>query len=356
MQNQNKTNKPERPYPLPERLADHQGRVHFGFFDGAVPEINGRDHDYRTPMGSPASRFARHFDYKQFQYFGIISDQLLAGCAFAHTGWIGIAFFYTFEPATGRLREYTWRSPLGKALTLSSSPVSGDSLFQQGSVTLRMGYARSGQRLIKTLSVDIPDLALEARMEEPASYESMSLCTRTGVNGWVYANKVAGVPVTGSLTERKGGQNQVFEALAACGHHDFSAGYMRRQTFWNWACLSGSVNGQHLGLNLSCGVNETSYTENCLWLDGQLIKVDTTQFQYERDNLLAPWRVTSGDGQVDLTFEPLGNHRERMNLGVFASNFSQLFGRFTGTLHLHDGRTLSVDNLYGFVEEQYAKW
>ena len=342
------------PDAVPSQLVDDQGQVRFGVFPASLPRINGRDCDYRTPMGAPASRRARHFHYKQFQYFGIISDTLLAGCAFAHTGYIGIAFFYTFEPATGRLREYTWRSPLGRALTMSDSPVAGESRFQQGKVDVRMGYAREGDALIKTLHVNIPGLTLDARMQEDAAYQPMSLCTRTGVNGWVYANKVAGVPVQGSLHSDDGAQD--LQTLGACGHHDFSAGYMRRETFWNWACLSGTVDGQHLGLNLSCGVNETSHTENCLWLNGELIKVDTTGFHYDRDNLLAPWRITTGDGQVDLHFTPQGNHRERMNLGLFASNFNQLFGRFEGTLTLTDGRILNIRNLYGFVEEQYAKW
>ncbi|MCH8544415.1 MAG: DUF2804 domain-containing protein [Alcanivorax sp.] len=344
--------------PPPAQLVAEDGQVPFGFFPASVPDINGRDYDYRTPMGNPASRLAKHFHYKQFQYFGVISDTLLAGCAFAHTGWIGIAFFYVFEPATGKLREHTWRSPLGQALTMSSSPVSGQSVFQQGKNRLQMGYAREGDTLVKTLSVSLPDLQLDVRMVEAASYQPMSLCTRTGINGWVYANKVAGVPVTGTLRhgKEKVSEGTCLEQIAACGHHDFSAGYMRRQTFWNWACLSGYSDGQHIGLNLSCGVNETSFTENCLWLDGQLIKVDTTAFEYDRDNLLAPWRIRTGDGQVTLQFEPLGNHRERMNLGVFASNFNQLFGRFEGTVTLQDGRTIAIRNLYGFVEEQYAKW
>ncbi|MBZ2188209.1 DUF2804 domain-containing protein [Alcanivorax sp. JB21] len=342
--------------PPPAQLVADNGQVPFGFFSHSVADINGRDYDYRTPMGRPASRLAKHFHYKQFQYFGVISDTLLAGCALAHTGWIGIAFFYVFEPATGKLREHTWRSPLGQALTMSSSPVGGQSVFQQGKNRLQMGYAVEDETRVKTLSVTLPDLQLDVRMAETPAYQPMSLCTRTGINGWVYANKVAGVPVTGTLRQGAGSDAVDLAAIGACGHHDFSAGYMRRQTFWNWACLSGQSDGQHIGLNLSCGVNETSFTENCLWLDGQLIKVDTTAFEYDRDNLLTPWRIRTGDGQVDLQFEPLGNHRERMNLGVFASNFNQLFGRFQGTVTLQDGRTIAIRNLYGFVEEQYAKW
>lgn len=190
-------------------------------------------------------------------------------------------------------------------------------------------------------------------MVEAPAYEPMSLCTRIGINGWVYANKVAGVRVDGTL--RTGAGEASLAAHNAFGHHDFSSGYMRRETFWNWACMSGEAGGMRLGLNLSCGVNETSFTENCLWLDDELIKVSTTVFDYDRDNLLNDWHIETGDGAVSLHFQPLGRHVERLNLGLFASNFNQLFGRFQGHVRRPDGTQLAVE-LYGFVEEQYAKW
>lgn len=338
----------------PHSLIDAKGRVTQGIFPASVPRINGRTFDYRTPLDKPASRAARHFHYKQFQYFGVVSDQLLLGCALADTAWLGMAFFYIFEPASGRLREYSWRSPLGRALNLSDSPVQGDSLYHQGGTRIAMGYRDTDTGLRKTLSVALPGLDLEVAMDEPAGYRPMSLCTRTGKSGWVYANKVAGRPVSGHL--RRDGRTLDLGELGAGGHHDFSAGYMRRETFWNWACLSGHAGGHWLGLNLSCGVNETSYTENCLWLDDELIKVDLARFSYDRDNLMAPWTVTSADGRVLLEFLPEGRHREHLDLALFASNFHQIFGRFRGEIRTPGGTRLEVNNLYGFVEEQYAKW
>ena len=340
----------------PSQLVAQDGQVRLGLFPDTVARINGRDHDYRRPMGRPASRRARHFHYKQFQYFGLVSDDLLIGCALADTAYLGLAFFYVFEPASGRLREHTWRSPLGRALTMSDSPLEGESRFQQGEVSIRLGYRQTGEgERIKSLALSLPDLELQAALTERVGYRPMSLCTRTGVNGWTYANKVAGVDVSGTLREGRDERN--LGALpGAGGHHDFSAGYMRRETFWNWACLSGRVGRHRLGLNLSCGVNETSVSENCLWLDGELIKVEGVRFDYRRDDLQAPWLVVSRCGRVDLTFTPMGRHRERLNLGLFASNFHQLFGRFDGELRPTDGAPLAVNGLHGFVEEQYAKW
>ncbi|WP_062810852.1 DUF2804 domain-containing protein [Alcanivorax sp. NBRC 102028] len=339
----------------PPALVNDQGQVAFGVFPYTVATINGREADYRTPMGKPASSFTRHFHYKQFQYFGIISDELLAGCAFAHTAYLGMAFFYLFEPQTGVLHQYTWRSLLGKGLRMSPSPRQGESVFQQKNVVIRLGYQQdSVGALSKSLSVKLDDLTLHAQMDEGTDFQPMSLCTRTGINGWVYANKVAGKAVTGSLQRQ--GKHTDLTALDASGHHDFSAGYMRRETFWNWACLSTRVGDTRVGLNLSCGVNETTFSENCLWIDNVMVPTGGVLFDYNRDDLMQPWDIHSLCGRVNLQFTPNGNHKERLNLGLFASNFNQLFGHFDGELRLDDGRRLCIKRHYGFVEEQYAKW
>ncbi|MGH8354971.1 MAG: DUF2804 domain-containing protein, partial [Pseudomonas sp.] len=92
------------------------------------------------------------------------------------------------------------------------------------------------------------------------------------------------------------------------------------------------------------------------WLDGELIKVDTARFDFDRDRPLEPWTIHSFDGQVELRFVAHGLHQERLNLGVLASNFKQIFGRFRGVLRPHGRPPVVIDNLWGFVEDQYVKW
>ncbi|MFN3714372.1 MAG: DUF2804 domain-containing protein [Alcanivoracaceae bacterium] len=337
----------------PERLIDDRGQPHKGIFAASVPLINGLEADYRNGLGKRVPRWRRPLHYKQFQYFGVISDEILIGCALADTALLGLAFVYVFDVRRQQLREYTWRSPLARAMSLSPSPTHGESHFRQTGIDICLGYREESGVLVKTLKIVSADIDVDAEMREDG-FTPMSLCTRAGVNGWVYANKVAGQAVTGEL--RLDGVQQDLAALGACGHHDFSAGYMRRETFWNWACFSGQQQGHRVGINLSCGVNETTYTENCLWIDGHLIKVDAVRFDYDGDDLMQPWRVTSLDGQVELSFIPRGNHREAMNLGLFASNFNQLFGQFNGVLRPADRNAIEIRQLNGFVEEQYAKW
>ncbi len=333
-------------------LVNAQGQVAYGHFDDTLASVNGRDATYKTPMGRQASAFARHFHYKQFQYFGVISERYLLGCALADTAWLGLAFVYLYDVKADKLEEWTWRSPLARALTMSTSPREGMSEFKQGKVHIRLGYAEQQGKLTKTLQLDTPALQVQTEIDE-RHFSPMSLCTRTGVNGFTYANKVAGVPVSGELT--LGNETLSLESIGAFGHHDFSAGYMRRETFWNWACTSAEVEGHALGLNVSCGVNETSYSENCYWLDGQLHALGGIAFEYNRHNLLLPWQIHDQNNQLSLTFQPAGEHVEQLNLGLFASNFHQLFGHFHGHIDTPEGK-LTLSAIPGFVEEQYAKW
>lgn len=345
---------PNRRAPTPENLIRPDGLPVLGIFARTVPHVNGRRTDLRTSLGAPASALARHFGYKQFQYFGILSERLLIGCALADTAWVGVAFVYVYDVNTRQLHEYSWRTPFARRLRMSDSPVEGESTFHDRNVHIRLGYRQREHGLEKSLAIDMPTLQLRAVLEEAPSFQPMSLCTRTGINGWTYANKVAGVPASGALHWQ--GQDYDLTSLGANAHHDFSAGYMRRETFWNWASLSAEIDSHRIGFNLSCGVNETSHTENCLWLDGRLIKLNTMRFDYNRDALLEPWYITSEDGSVELRFHPEGRYQEKMNVGVFATNFNQLFGRFEGELRLPGGQTLAVKEQYGFVEEQFARW
>lgn len=335
-----------------DKLIQANGQPHYGLFPVAPATVNYRDFDFRSPMGRRLGAWRKRRTFHQFQYFGLISEQLIGGCALADLSLAGIGFVYLFHPPSGRMIERQFKLPLGFGTSFSQSPNAGVCELRSGRNRLRLENCGADKRLL----VELDDgTRIEACFNEAEpAFQPMCLCTPAAVNGWVYAQKVAGVRCTGSVRSALGDFDLV--ALDAFAHHDWSAGYMRRETTWNWACLSGQAGLQRVGLNLSCGVNETSFTENCFWLDGELIKVDTVRFAYDRDRPLEPWSIRSWDGQVDLRFEARGLHQERLNLGLIASNFKQIFGRFSGVLRPHGRPEVPIDDLWGFVEDQYAKW
>lgn len=336
-----------------QNLVQANGRPRLGQFDTTPETINWRDADYRSVMGRSLPAWRRRLAFKQFEYFGLVSEDLIAGCALANLQFVGAAFVYAFRPSDGAMHSVSVRAPLARGMALTNQPMASSSVLDTRKLSVRLDYSADAKRL-QVHSRD--GLRIDATFEEsPSACEPMSLCTQAGRNGWVYARKIAGVPATGNVSSKLGSIN--LKQVGAYAHHDYSAGFMRRETYWNWACLSGqAATGQRVGLNVSCGVNETSASENCCWIDGQRYALPGVLFDYSRSDLNAPWRVYSADGAVDLQFQPLGRHTERLNAWLLASDFRQDFGRFSGWLRPAEGPAINVDGLLGFCEDQFARW
>lgn len=347
----------------PYSLINSHGKPHFGRFSKPVNEVNMKDADYRTPLNKVAGKWKKHFHFKQFQYFGGISDDLIFGCALANTAYLGAIFVYVYRISDKKMLTWQFKRPFAFGLTMTNRPDNGVSTFKSGNKKILMRYQLNSQgERRKILDIDFgSELILQGEMIEQADYEAMALCTPCSINGWVYAQKTAAVAVTGTIKSSLGNYN--LAELNTFGHHDFSAGYMRRETFWNWACFSGSQslntkakNTPSLGLNVSWGVNQTGYSENCFWVDEQIHSLPQVQFKFDRDDEHSTWRVTSENQQIDLSFIPEGMHKENINTGFLATNFKQIFGRFNGYLTTEGGQRYEIENLYGFVEDHYSKW
>jgi len=336
------------------RLVDERGDVRLGIFAEAILDVNHADFDLTDPFGRRVGPLRRRFAYNQFQFLGGLCDTLVFGCALADVKYAGTAFVYCYEPPARRFADASFQRPLALGMHHPQTPETGTASFRSGATSIEMtGVAAPRQR---RLVVRTKRIAIDAVFdEEDPPIEPMRICTRAGATGWVYARKTAGQRVTGTLAVDE--RRFDLDAIGMRGHHDWSAGFMRRHTFWNWGCLAGrTADGRIAGLNVSCGVNETSVTENCFWIDGRLHKVDTVAFDYDQRDLMKPWRLASADGRVALEFVPEGRHVERVKALVLASNFHQLFGRFSGTLTTAAGERIAIERMLGFCEDHYAKW
>ncbi|PTQ88422.1 DUF2804 domain-containing protein [Agitococcus lubricus] len=338
-----------------EPLIDN-GKPRFGYFDDALSIINSHDFSFQNPFGEQRSSLARWLSHKEFQYFGGMSERYIFGCALANLAYVAMAFVYVYDIQHQKLWSRSWRSPLGVGFHFADNPCEGETRFKIPLIVdICLGYQKQPRQ--KTLLIQCKELTLEARMTED-NLEPMSICTRTGYNGWAYTAKSAGQPLFGFIKLHQ--EQSDLASIGAYGSLDFSTGFMRRETWWNWACSAGVVQrgdftGQALGLNLSTGVNETSFSENCFWLGGICYPLAQTQFDFNQKNINEPWRIRTHDGVVNLQFSPLGMHREKVRAGLLNTHFRQLFGEFSGCIILNQ-QEICLDGLKGFVEDQYIKW
>ncbi|MCR2747057.1 DUF2804 domain-containing protein [Limnobacter parvus] len=319
-----------------------------------LPEsINWQQYDLRNAMGARRMAWQKRFLFKHFDFYGALGDGFTFGCGMVRLGLLNSTFAYLNGPKglhrvqfdlpldTGFQSDYR---PIGR--TTWNHPFKSDHhVLASRTLESRDLHFRLGKHFHGYLSIDC------------SNSQTLALNTPIANTGFAYAQKSSGGQVSGCI--HLNGVEYVLRPERDGCYHDWTAGFLRRETFWNWACASGRVGDDQplLSLNLARGVNETSAHENVLWVDGKLHDLPLTLFDYDRDDVQRPWRVYSQCGLVNLKFIPIGSIDDHRNLFVLASRFNQCFGKFEGTVTIKEtGVTYSLAGLTGWCEDHYAKW
>ncbi|MDN3377996.1 MULTISPECIES: DUF2804 domain-containing protein [unclassified Pseudoalteromonas] len=337
-----------------KKLINQYGEAKFGVFEQGIEQINYLDFDLRGNMGKRKSLLAKKLKFNQFQFISFTCETLIVGLAIVDLKIASNCFVYVYHPSTGEFEECSFTNLFAIGTYIDPKPNSGKAHFHKGanSVTISAG---SGQRKV-TVCLKA-GLKIKAAIDESVNYNPLTVCARAGFTGFHFTQKVAALPCSGSIEWR--GKHINLEQVKALASVDWSAGFMRRETFWNWGSLACTLaDGRRLGLNLAAGVVETGFTENALWLDDSLIKIDMVDFKFKRygdKNDCRQWQLRSNDGIINLTFEPVGNRQDKTNLLIIASNFTQHFGRYYGEIILPD-EVITLNGEWGFTEDHYAKW
>lgn len=324
--------------PAPPIVPDVDGRPRFGRFAGSA-----RDIDWRR-LAAPHARGAvwRHFHHKRWQYVALATEELFCGIAMVDLGWTNTAFAYAFD----RIRRtevagYSQNGLPGLGARVAAHP-GGDSTF--GWPGSRIRYRTQEGR--HHLSLRCRGFEIDAQFA--ATEAPLLLAVGPIAGGSVHATqKSTGMPLAGEV--RAGGRRYRLDGGVAS--FDYSNGLLARETGWQWA----SAHSLDLGFNLQAGYFGAH--ENALWLDGRLIPLGPARFDYDRANPLAPWRVHTDDGLLDLQFTPEGARREDKNLLIAASRYIQPIGTFSGWVRPETGAApRAVKRLAGVTEDHYSRW
>lgn len=335
----------------PHRLFDEFGMPKFGVYEGAVWHLNLDAFDFTSIRRGLMSRIRllAPLYLKRWHYVGVTDEKFVLGAACVSLSYMGMVFAYLYERRQRKLHAFEALAAGARGIRFSESAVAGrtrarvrdmacDFVLEGSPNEVRL---RAGGRLRADLSLDVSALV------------PLSCVTRIGLGGFNYTHKLAGIPAEGTVEI----DNRRYNLENPRAVLDYTLGVPARETFWNWASGGGRLaSGRSFGINFAAGINETGFTENVFWIDGKIHKVDAVHFEYDRRNVMrSPWRVTSGDGAVDLVFRPEGQRAAKVNLWLVASAFQQPFGVFSGTLETEAGKHV-ISEGYGFVEEHFARW
>jgi hypothetical protein len=297
-------------------------------------------------MGLHIPRVLRRWKANQFVFVGIMGPQYIIGFAVVDLKVLTNGFFYIYDKKTGRVTDVSQMSLPNKKIYIAPNPDRVEGVFRSAKLNIAMKEGRieasAGAISIKG-QLDLSDI------------NPLRICTRAGYRDWVYVQKTNPVRFSGEVIYR--GEHIDLSSPEYMASIDWTCGYMRRKTCWAWSSISTMLaDRRSLGLNLSCGVNETSFTENFFCIDNRRIKVDSVHFEFDNQNLYLPWHITSFDKKVDLTFYPDAERSEHVNAFIIASRFTQMMGTYEGTLTTDDKEVIHLKDCPGFVEDHYAKW
>lgn len=333
-----------------KNLIDDQGQVTLGLLDKAPEIVNYEDFDLHNNMDKPITGFSKKMAVNQFQFIGLTGDDFILGVAIINLKWLSSCFVYVYEPKTKAFKEYSWIKPFAFNTQTSNQPNNGNWCFTSGKNKIEIS-CENGRRHLK---INMPKvLHVDIAINESNDYQPLNVCCRAGYNGWVFTQKATALAFDGIINW----QGSAIDNKNLLASIDWSCGYMRRETCWLWASLSHQTkDGTKVGFNLAAGVNENPDTENGLWVNNEFIKIERADFTFNRKNRMDSWQVKSSDGYIDLTFEPIGERKEKMNAIFMASNFTQLFGYFSGIIKDQRGKKIIIENAIGFCEDHFAKW
>ncbi len=310
--------------------------------------IRATDHRLRSPLGGFTSDTERDHAFRSFQFMGAVADSMAVGCAVTSTvaGLSAFAYVWTDDTFT----QLRMAGHGDDHQEFATDPDAGTTRLETSRGTLEMSADGSHKRLL----VDSPTLHVDLAFDDSAM-DVLRLCTPTGPTGWAYVQKVAATPATGNASSEPSTVD--FGSLDALAHHDYTTGFLRPETWWHWACISARLSdGRRLGLNLSCGTNESGYRENGAWLDDHWFDLGGALFEFDPDDTVAPWRIVSAHDRFSLSFASGHGYHALHESPALSTNFHQLFGHFDGWLVTDEGERVEFAGLGGFAESQYLRW
>lgn len=325
----------------PPYVVSKEGMLQSGSFRGSLPHVD------LAPL--KMGHLYRLLHHKRWVYLAIATEELFVGMAVVDLGYAKNTFAFVYE--NGRM--VIDRSAIGLPTAGEVSDGIGPGFHARFKTSkVHVDVRRPGGSVV--IEAHHPGLDLRAELDGDSKHPALSAIGPVP-NGIVDATeKQALLKVRGEL--RVEGRSRSLDG--AMGGWDYTHGYLARHTEWRWAYLLGRASqGRQRDVPIAMNLVEGFLGESeCgVWIGDQLHPIGEGRFEFDAREPLAPWRITSACGSVDLRFYPGGMHAESTDLKIVRSKFVQPVGKYEGTIKVGD-KTYEIDRALGVAEDQDVLW
>ena len=343
----------------PSRMVIDGKVAAYGAFKDPFREINLLDVELRLG-GRRVPRFVRDMRLKEWQHFGIIQDDYYFGMVIFDAKFMSTSFFYSYDRKTGDYFEHARTAPIGP-VRVARELWHGECYFRN--IGYLIEFENRLDNGLHRLRVDIkgsrkkPQVKADIRvLEDLERFEPLIEVSPVSHERPLYTHKVA-CPVEGTV--EIGSREITLDPEKDVALMDVQKTFYPFRTFWNWATFGGfDQQGRLIGMNACHNfiTADEEYNENCTWVDGKINLLSAARFEFDKEDLMAPWRIYTTAGDMDMTFKPEGERVGKINLGVIMSDFHQPFGQFKGTMIGPGGNPVEVDGMFGLCEYHLARF
>ncbi|GHV92773.1 hypothetical protein AGMMS50268_32760 [Spirochaetia bacterium] len=284
----------------------------------------------------------------------LILEILDDGCL----GYMGISVV-SLKDKKRSTQIYQWAFPLG-AFDMPPGSETGSVRLERKKSHLDFVTMEGGARIIKA---DFPkfghhrSLRGELVLSEPAEAESLvtNMPWRREKSAFRYSRRSPWYIAEGVV--QFGTSEIIFTKGNAWGIFDWNRGVRPRADVRYWAAACGLSEGRQVSFSVGYGSADSAQgTENAFFLDGKLHKLDQVTFHINPANWLLPWRFTSNDKRLEMTFTPHQERLERNRMILYSLTRRQVCGFFSGKVLLDDGSPMEFQNITGFAERRKTQF
>ena len=197
----------------------------------------------------------------------------------------------------------------------------------------------------------------ELVLTEPAVPESLvtNMPWLREKNAFRYSRRSPWFAIEGVI--QHGTSEIVFSKGKSWGIYDWNRGVRPRADVRYWASACGMSGEQLIGFSVGYGsADSQACTENAFFIDGKLHKLDQVTFNIPAVDWMSPWRFTSNDNRLEMTFNPHQERIERNQVLAYSNTRRQIIGFFSGKAVLDDGAVVEFSGLAGFAERYKTRF
>ncbi len=297
---------------------------------------------------------------KEWDYYCILSGTSGLSLTISDMGYLGFVgiTILDFTTKTEISRSLILPFPLGK-WNLPRTSINGITTFHNKTANI-MFSAEAGKRKLTFLWKNFlkgKDLSGELDLYRNPESDTIVVATPFKKNrkAFYYNQKINCLSSTGYY--QLGTDKTTFNPDSTFGVLDWGRGIWTYENTWYWSSASGMVKGIPFGFNLGYGFGDLStHSENALFYNGVLHKLDKLTFEIPDTGYLTPWHLFDNEGRFEMKFIPILDRSSKTNLLLIKSDQHQIFGKFYGKAILDDGTILEIQDLTGFAEKVFNRW